>query len=107
MTVVEPHASLTACVHLAKKRLGSYLFLWRRPHDLPVLGDQGAAHRLILVVQIEAALDLRGEGPRGQQELGDVVGQPAWSETQALIVVESVCIKVRRGADKEVYWHKQ
>lgn len=59
-----------------------YLALRRRPHDLAVLRHQGAPHRLVLVVHVEAALLLRGEGSHRQQELGDVVGQPALSSAR-------------------------
>ena len=66
------------------RRTGTYRLRGGRPHHFPLVQDQGSPHSIILVVNEEFAL-VAGEGPHGQQELGQVVavqraglcGQPA------------------------------
>ena len=69
-----------------KKRVwGPYFEGGCRPHQFAIVQDEGSSDGIILVVNEEVLL-VAGEGPHGQQELGQVVavqgaglgGQPAW-----------------------------
>mmetsp|Transcript_37577 Transcript_37577/g.58695 ORF Transcript_37577/g.58695 Transcript_37577/m.58695 type:complete len:982 (-) Transcript_37577:453-3398(-) len=73
--VVHGNGRLLLLLELGHGHEGGLLQGGRRPHQLAPLHHQAPAHGLVVVVQLEHALLLGAEGPGGQHELGEVVGQ--------------------------------